>query len=646
MDGHKGKSLPKVHKISFSVEMSKNTTPIRLFNSKQNALIDTGADISCISNKLFTNATSQQELNIEKSRHSHIIGVGNAQLKVIGKVTLPITFGDQTILQPCHIIEDLHHGIILGQDFLDSKHVTINSSDCTLTIYDKCMKIISQSQSGYARTRSPVTIKAHHKMDIKVTISKHQAGDQVLLEPIPSQNHQLIINRCLVKIWKGGCLLNVINPTDNDINLQGHKIVASVFDVDAKDIISLSDLSDTEQTPIINTINANKSIGKEPIDFDLSKADIDESHKQELRDILANSRDAFATSLSELGHTNLYQHIIETTDEIPVRLPFYKQNSKIREETNKQVQNLLENNIIKLSTSHWHSPVVMVAKKTKDQYRLTVDYRRLNKKTVPMSFPLPSFDSILDTLGQKKAKYYSCLDLSQGYWQIPLNSDTAYKSAFITESGVYEWNRVPMGLINSASSFAIALSQALSHLNWKCVMVYVDDLIVFSQTLEEHMTDLNNVFQALIKARLTLNPNKCVFLAKEINYLGHVVSKNGVSVDPKKVSAIKEYPIPKTTTEIRSFLGMCNYYRKFVKSYSHIAAPLHKLTHKDTPYVWSEECNMAFEQLKTCMTTAPVLMYPSEEKKFILTTDASDLSVGYMLSQNDDEGRERAISYG
>ena len=265
-----------------------------------------------------------------------------------------------------------------------------------------------------------------------------------------------------------------------------------------------------------------------------------------------------------------------------------------------------------------------------------------------MSFPLPRLECVFDTIGESQAQIFSSIDLFSGFWQIKMDEDTSHKAAFITRNGVYEWLRLPFGLNNSPISFQMIMTQVLRGLNWKFVLVYVDDTLVFSKDFEQHLNHLEQVFNRLRDSNLTLKPSKCEFAMKEVKYLGHIISKHGVQVNPSKTDAISSFPVPKTQKQVKSFLGMCGFYRKFVESYSKIAAPLNMLLKKEyeKKIFWSAECQDSFDKLKQALLSAPILAYPDMNKPFMLTCDASKTAIGFVLGQMDSQGREHVIAYG
>ena len=302
---------------------------------------------------------------------------------------------------------------------------------------------------------------------------------------------------------------------------------------------------------------------------------------------------------------------------------------------------MLQQGIVQPSTSPWSSPVVMV-KKRDGTWRFCIDYRKLNAVTHQDAYPLPRIDETLDSLAG--STYFTTLDLAAGYWQVGIEECDKEKTAFSTRRGHFEFNVMPFGLTNAPATFQRLMECVLAGLTGEQCLIYLDDIIVFSSTFDEHLQRLANVFAALRGAGLKLKPSKCFFAQKEVHYLGHVISTAGVSPDPAKTEVVSSYPIPTDSKQLRQFLGLANYYRRFVPDYSKIAEPLHKLLRKGATYNWNTACHEAFTELKHRLVTPPVLTYPDFKLPFLLYTDASDFALGAVLSQVQD-GKERVVSY-
>ena len=366
---------------------------------------------------------------------------------------------------------------------------------------------------------------------------------------------------------------------------------------------------------------------------------------EELRKMVEHHREVFALKASELGRTHVMEHKIDTGDSRPIfqyprRLPWTS-----RETARELVDEMLEKGVVEDSVSPWSAPIVLVKKKD-GSTRFCVDYRKLNSATVKDPYPLPRIDETLDSLGG--ARYFSTLDLCSGYHQLPMAQSDKEKTAFSTPDGHYQFTVMPFGVCNGPSSFQRLMNIVLRGLIWRTCLVYLDDIIVFSKTFEEHVSRLEEVFKRLEKAGLRLKPSKCYLLRDEVEFLGHIVTADGVRTDPAKIEKVVKWPVPTNVGDVRSFLGFCGYYRRFVKHFATIAKPLTNLTKSENPFKWTDQCQAAFEEIRSHLTETPTLAYPrfgSDTPRFVLDVDASGFGLGAVLSQNDENGTERPIAY-
>ena len=313
-----------------------------------------------------------------------------------------------------------------------------------------------------------------------------------------------------------------------------------------------------------------------------------------------------------------------------------------KEETRKLIQEMKDGGIIRPSSSPWSSPVILVKKKN-GTTRFCIDYRRVNAVTRKDAYPLPRVDDTLDTLSG--SAWFTTLDLVSGYWQIEVDPNDREKTAFATTEGHFEFNRMPFGLCNAPSTFQRLMDLVLAGLQWDSCLVYLDDVIIPGRSLSEHLQNLSAVLDRLRKAGLKLQPPKCVLCRKEVTFLGHIVSEQGIATDPAKTEKVKSWPIPTSRLEVQQFLGLANYYRRFIRDFATIARPLHRLTERTTQFKWTNECQAAFDQLKSKLTTSPILAFPDFARPFILDTDASDTGIGAVLSQISDDGKEKVVAY-
>jgi hypothetical protein len=346
-------------------------------------------------------------------------------------------------------------------------------------------------------------------------------------------------------------------------------------------------------------------------------------------EVLRSKLKAFASHPKKTPTTPLTSHYIDTGQHRPINVPPYRTGPAQKEEIDKLVQDMLDNNVIRPSKSPYSSPVLLV-KKSDGSYRFCVDYRKLNAITKRDVYPLPRIDDTLDMLGQ--ARYFSTLDLQSGFWQIPVNPGDVEKTAFSTARGHFEFPVMPFGLTNAPATFQRFMDIVLRDLKAFC-LVYIDDIIIFSRTLEEHLQHLRQVFDKLIGANIVVKPSKCHFLRPSVKFLGHIVSENSIRPDPEKVSSVHAFPVPRSVHELQSFMGLVGYYRRFVRSLSTIAAPLYHLFKKHVRWQWTAVEQTAFDELKDALTSEPVLALPDFDRPFILHTDASATGIGAVLTQ-------------
>ena len=333
----------------------------------------------------------------------------------------------------------------------------------------------------------------------------------------------------------------------------------------------------------------------------------------------------------------------ESNARIPQKNP-YRLSHAENLELQRQIEDLLKKGLITKSNSPYSSPVLFVRKKD-GTMRMCIDYRALNDITIKDRFPLPHIGDLLDQLSQ--ARYFSKIDLRSGYNQVLVDPRDRHKTAFVTNEGQYEYNVMSFGLCNAPGTFQRLMNDVFMPFmkgKDRFLIVYLDDIVIFSKTKEEHQSHVRQVLDTLRKNKLYPNPKKCMFLREEIDFVGHVVGHGLVKMDPEKISAVRDRAIPKNPTEVRSFLGLANYYRRFIRDFSKIAGPLHDLT-SNTKFEWTEKHDKAFNELKARLTEEPVLILPDFGKEFRIMTDASNDAIGAVLSQKGSDGREHPIAY-
>ena len=425
--------------------------------------------------------------------------------------------------------------------------------------------------------------------------------------------------------------LHVFNVSDNVYNLAAETVVAL-----AKPVIDVTSLETYEENGSVvgQARIMNQHVTGETIERTLPEllqellehcTDLTDSETARLKELLYDYQHVFSLTEGDLGTTQMVKHRIETGNVLTIRQQPRRTSPWKHDKIERQVAGLLHQGRVTESSSPWSSPVVLVTKKDGSQ-RLCVDYRQLNVATVKDAFPLPRVDDSLSALSG--SRWFSTLDLASGYWQVAMDASTKEKAAFVASSSMYEWNVMPFGLFNAPSTFARLMELVLKGLHWKICLIYLDDVIVMVPTFEEELERLKQVFERLAHAGLKLKPKKCFLFRKRVSYLGHVVTEESITADPGKVEQIRTWPVPESSMEVKSFLGLASYYCRFIPAFSTVAQPLYKLTEAKTEFVWTGQCQQAFDGLKRLLTSARVLAYLTREGKFVLHTDASDHGIG------------------
>lgn len=366
--------------------------------------------------------------------------------------------------------------------------------------------------------------------------------------------------------------------------------------------------------------------------------------REKLHNLLETYHSIVSLPDDPIGSTNVLTHSIPVDPNTnPIYVPAYRTPHSQRAILDTAVKDMLASGIIEHTTSPWNFPIFLVKKKN-GQFRPVVDYRKLNAVSHPQRYPLPHLQDILSSMGTNN-KVFTTLDLASGYWQVDLDEHSKPLTAFSTPSGHWQFRKLPFGVSGAPLTFQRLVNKVLHGLLGKQVFAFIDDIIIVSQDVDSHITLLQEVFDRLYQAGLTLRFPKCHFLRPSITYLGHVLDQNGVHTTPDKVKAIFNYPVPTDVKSVRSFLGLSGYYRSFIKDYSRIARPLTQLLRKDSTFTWGAEHQEAFDSLRTTLTSPPVLAYPDHTKDFFLYTDACGKGLGAALMQYDVRNKLQPLAY-
>lgn len=580
------------------------------------ALVDTGSTKSFIKPNLaikFFRQNIRSEPFEIKSAH------GNSKEKFSVFIPTPEIFQTPGTTKLLMFDFNSQFDCLLGIDFLQKQNLNIDLGNKTL----KNNKI--QIPLQFKKTTNEVhhiTIPPQSEKIIQLQTEK--TADKEVLIPNIHYGSGLITSSGIAKIRNNKITCSIVNPTEREHTLNLSRTVDNKILQDFE-IPPPLDLNHIEGSRIHHNV------------IDLIRTDhLNTEEKLALEKIISEYPDIFHMEDSPLSFTNQVKHKIITTHDTPIHTKTYRYPPIHREEVRSQIQKMLDQNIIRPSYSPWTSPIWVVPKKTdasgKKKWRIVVDYRKLNEKTVADKYPLPNIDDLLDKLG--RCQYFTTLDLASGFHQIEVDEESIPKTAFSSDSGHWEFLRMPFGLRNAPATFQRTMDNVLRGLiNVNC-LVYLDDIIIFSTSLTEHLANIRKVFNRLRQFNLKLQLDKSEFLQKEVAYLGHIITPEGIKPNPSKIRAIKKFPIPKTTKQIKSFLGLLGYYRKFIKDFAKLTKPLTKRLKKGAKInINDEDYKESFELCRNLLMNDPILQYPDFNKPFILTTDASNYAIGAILSQ-------------
>lgn len=635
-------------------------------------IIDTGAQVSLVDRKIVQSEINPTEIQVK--------GITGNSMKIYGVVEEKLQLESSEFL--CHfIVTDLpdEYVAILGYDVLRWKKAVIDLENRVLKMEGRKVADLSEIANSAIHKRSglgiaykgpeagnqPVedsstyeplsqeTVTAYCCTNLEIParseklcnlkIGKNSKilrstleGVEVVTEPKLVTIHGVFVARTISKINKGMCLTKIINVTSENLEIPKNTALCNLE--------NLYKNPQSNNTKKVNMIQINKKEFQQKLEEKIKH--LSEEEKYRMRNLLIQYKDLFSLGgIGNLGCTSIVKHKINTGNHPPINKRPYRVPQAQKVVLNDLIQEQLDKGVIKPSISPWSAPVVIVPKKPGPDgvisYRMCVDFRELNKITVPEVYPLPDIHETLDMLGG--SKFFTALDMNSGFFQVQMDADSQEKTGFSTPDGHYEYTRMPMGLINSPAVFQRLVDTTLSGLKDAC-LPYMDDILIFSPDIDQHCKDISKVLDRFKNVNLSVQLKKCQLAQSEINFLGHVISREGIKPCPKKIEIVKNYPKPKNEKEIRSFIGLCSYYRRHVPNFADIAKPLTKLTKRNEQFNFTSDCEVAFQKLKTTLISEPLLIYPDFSKKFILSTDASGIAIGAVLGQ-EINGVEHPIAY-
>ena len=662
-------------------------------------VIDSAAQVSCLSLDVYRKLPIQGSVEARAT----LKGVGRKRTQAF-KVTLPLKIGSIACDWPFYVVEN-DSPVLLGLDFIRDKNGLIDTVSEKICLQGEWipMVLMKSGSRSYDISRvvvaQKVYIPPHSHNQVQVRFTRPVSRDKEYCIEARNQHACYLIGNTLVRGGKHG-YVSIINDSAVGVTLIPNRHLGVATEIDRiipeeevqvyvtgekrfqdvmQDMPSRSQGSSESAEFYVNACEKDNdttshSTGNEtwlseleaisqetdpdwgtrlsvvakhmPVHLEKLFVDtcdrLNSEEAVKFGSLLIRYADRFSAHEFDIGLLQGVTHRINTGDAAPVKQPVRRSILALQEKEKQCIDKLVDMGMVVPSDSEWASPPLMV-KKPDGSIRFCIDYRELNKRTVRDSYPLPLIEDCLDTLAGNK--YFSKCDMSSAYYQILMDPRDQHKTAFNSRYGLFTWQRMPFGLCNAPATFMRAINLVLQGLTWKCVLAYLDDILVLGKDFEDHLNSLELVFIRMRQYNLKLKPSKCSFFHTEVDFLGRTISQEGMTISPSKISAVKEWALPENKKQLQSFVGFCNYFREHISNFAVVAAPLYDLCGANSEFVWTDEHTTAVERLKDLVTSAPCLAYPRNEGTFILDCDASGTAIGAVLSQVQPDGSVRPVSF-
>ena len=624
------------------------------------ALLDSGSAINIVS-KVFFDSIPQSCILQYQECSDNLILANNSTVTVCGTAVVKISQHNSSKCNSVtvHILKEASHPFILGTEYLRTNNIVLDFSKST------CFSQVKRTTK--IRSLKTITILPNSECIIMGSLSKKLSiGMQgVVLGHAELSNKGLMVAKSVVTCDTDyHTQVKVLNPGNETVYVHKGTILATFQLCDnSVDLIPLS-CSYAQKQPDVSVVNGISTEFKS--NFDINP-DLPQEQKIQLYQCLYDHRDLFITKDNPgLGHTTIVKHEIhlkpdaKSKHQRPYRLPPDK-----KEVLRHQLDDLLAQGIIapvsETEDVPITSPIVLVAKRnkpkidpsniTKEQslssYRFCCDFRYLNSQTQDFRYTIPDLQDLTESFATKTPNFITSLDLTSGFFQMEISPQSQKYTAFNTCYGTFKFLRLPQGLRTSPNSFQLLMDKILHNLTFTCVLCYLDDICIFSETFEQHISDLHEVLSRLQNAGLKLKAKpKCKFAFPECVFLGHSISKAGISPPSDRIELLKDYPVPRNRKELQRALGMFNWFRKYIPNYSVLSGPLHKLLKKGAQYIWSTDCENSFQGLKDSLLGSTALAFPRFDIEFRLAVDTSSKGIGYMLYQIHEDQKPRVVRFG
>ena len=623
-----------------------NTTKMKIEDQETEGLIDTGSMVTTVGEEFYREKLHYLEIQ-DLETTLEIEGAAGQSVPYLGVIEAEVKFeGHEALLVPVLVVHATAYNrstpIIIGTNVLKLLQDSNRESD---TVLARSLKAMVTNEEIDIVTCTQEVVEPGASIVITGQLRQDFIGDvrEGYVKPAENLPGGLLMPASVSSIEEGKVIVALTNISGKKIQIPPRQKIAYIVNSTIVDPKRSTDSASVHVEP-----SRKNEECETPVRVDLEETELDEEQKQKVQDLCNKYRGIFATKTVELGKAKGVKQKITLSDNTPFQDRTRRIPPGLYTEVRQHIQEMLACGAIRHSSSPWASNVVFARKKD-GSLRLCLDFRRLNKQTVRDAYMLPLIETTLDSLAG--ARFFTSLDLQSGYWQVEIEEEDKQKTAFRVDGiGFFECNRMPFGLTNAPAVFQRLMEQTLANLS--NVVVYIDDIIIHSKDFDQHLEDLENCFNRLQTAGLKLKPKKCHLCRKEVKYLGHYISEDGIRTDPEKCKVVEEWPLPTTVQELRQVIGFFSYYRRFVQDFSKHTKPLHDLLKgketnksKRAKIEMNEEALAAFNTLKQKLTNTPILAYADYTLPFELHTDASNQGLGAVLYQTQN-GKQRVIAYG
>ncbi len=618
-------------------------------------LLDSGSQLSLVSANLIKRLNLQ--INpLEMGTPRNLFAANGSRLDVIGSLELPIVIKGLTFPQDVLVISNLNESFILGVDFMRSYNVILDYRNCEIIIEDLLRLPIHNEhrKENFVRVTKPICIKPYSVAHVSVSVARRFINKDCLIEAIHGEQFEkFAVQRIVSHPVSSSTVCRVLNFKPEPLVIRKGERIAAVSSVDVNTCESYNEFEDSKTNP--SQRNPTKSeIDKFVTESGIQVSDkLTEIERKRVATLVHEFRDIFVKDVANIKRLKVPPHEISLKDNRTSNTRQYRLSPNDQVEADRQITELVKNGLVEEATLRgamsFNTPLILVPKRDGTK-RLVCDFRKANSLVLPLQVALPRIDDQVAQIASSNSMYMSCMDLKSGYWQVPVAESSRDLLTFTNPltGSRYRWTVCPFGFVNSGSSFVLSLQCVMASLRTRDVLTFVDDVTVFSQSLDSHLERLREVFTLFRKFNVSVNPSKCTIAHDSIEFCGHRISRHGVEMLTKgRTKILESYPSPTTRRGVVKFLAFSNWYRKSIKNYSMRVAKCREIARRpEREFQWTVEAEAELRDIIATLLSMPILAPVDPKRDFVIFVDSSDSAVGWTIGQMDDQNIFRVNYYG